>query len=79
MASMQQQGTISVRNRQLNIPEAALLAGLVKRPSYFSPYKHPDHTVQRRNEVIDAMAQDGSISAEQASEAKEAGLAVVTR
>ena len=55
---------------QLLIGEAALLAGLVARPSYFSPTKHPDRSIQRRNEVIDAMVQVHAISDSDAVTAK---------
>jgi penicillin-binding protein 1A len=64
---------------QLDIAEAALLAGLVRGPSYFSPLKHPDRAVKRRNEVIDAMVQNHSISIEQGEPAKATNLAVTTR
>lgn len=41
--------------RNLSISEAALLAGLVRAPSYYSPVTHPDRALKRRNEVLDAM------------------------
>lgn len=63
---------------QLLVGEAALLAGLVKNPSYFSPIKHPDRALQRRDEVIDAMAQTHAISESEASMAKALPLQVVT-
>lgn len=61
---------------QLNVGEAALLAGLLRAPSYFSPIKHPDRALQRRNEVIDAMLKTHSISESEASVAKASGLAI---
>jgi penicillin-binding protein 1A len=64
---------------QLGIAEAALLAGLVRGPSYFSPLKHPDRAVKRRNEVIDGMIQSRAISIEQGEAAKATSLAVTTR
>lgn len=60
----------------LSIAEAALLAGLVKGPSYLSPVRHPERALRRRNEVIDAMSQAGSISVSQADAAKNAPLQV---
>ena len=39
----------------LSVSEAALLAGLVRAPSYYSAVTHPDRALKRRNEVLDAM------------------------
>jgi len=64
---------------QLNVAEAALLAGLIRGPSRLSPYKHPDRALQRRNEVIDAMVKDHAISLEQGEAAKASALGVVER
>ena len=64
---------------QLGIAEAALLVGLVRSPSNYSPYKHADRALQRRNAVIDAMVQNRAISAEQGELAKGTSLEVVSR
>src|SRR5436305_10538081 len=56
--------------RQLRFEEAALLAGLPKAPQYYSPIAHPDRAQKRRNLVINAMLEDGKVTAAQASEAK---------
>jgi len=56
--------------RQLRLEEAALLAGLPKAPQYYSPITHPDRAQKRRNLVINAMLEDGKITAAQAGEAK---------
>ena len=64
---------------QLQIGEAALLAGLLRAPSRFSPYEHPDRALQRRNEVIDAMVEGQTISESQGEVAKATGLGVGTR
>src|SRR5467141_446413 len=56
--------------KQLNLEEAALLAGLPKAPQYYSPIAHPDRAQKRRNLVINAMLEDGKITATQAVEAK---------
>jgi len=61
---------------QLLIGESALLAGLAKRPSYYSPIRHPDHALIRRNEVIDAMANRRLISESEAMAAKATPLPV---
>src|SRR5256886_11844733 len=56
--------------KQLRLDEAALLAGLPKAPQYYSPIAHPDRAQKRRNLVINAMLEDGKITATQAAAAK---------
>ena len=60
--------------KQLTLPEATLLAGLPKGPSYYSPINHPDRAQKRRNLVINAMVEDGKITAAQANDARSAAL-----
>ncbi len=60
--------------KDLTLPEAALLAGLPKGPSAYSPILNPDKALRRRNLVINAMLEDGKITAEHAAEAREAPL-----
>ena len=59
---------------QLTLPEAALLAGLPKGPVEFSPILNPERAFRRRNVVIDAMLEDGKITAAQADAARSAPL-----
>lgn len=59
---------------QLSAPEAALLVGMIRSPSVFSPSEHPNRALLRRNEVLDAMVKRSSISPEQGEEAKRAPL-----
>jgi membrane peptidoglycan carboxypeptidase len=54
----------------LNTAEAALLAGLLRGPDYFSPHKHPEKALQRRNQVLEAMAAQGKVSASDAARAE---------
>src|SRR5208282_2084195 len=56
--------------KQLTLDEAALLAGLPKAPQYYSPINHPDRAIKRRNLVINGMLEDGKITAQQATEAR---------
>ena len=56
--------------KQLKLEEAALLAGLPKAPQYYSPVTHPERALKRRNLVLNAMLEDGKITAAQAVEAK---------
>jgi len=64
----------SKRARDLTLPEAALLAGLPKGPSEYSPILNPDKAFRRRNMVINAMLEDGVITAAQANVARSAPL-----
>lgn len=58
----------------LTLPEAALLAGIVNGPTYFSPYRHPDRALERRNIVLQAMVDNEVIPQAQADTAKAAPL-----
>jgi penicillin-binding protein 1A len=62
--------------RQLKLEEAALLAGLPKAPQYYSPINHPDRALKRRNLVLNAMLEDGKITAAQAADAKSKPMAL---
>jgi penicillin-binding protein 1A len=57
--------------KKLTLDEAALLAGLPKSPSYYSPITHPDHALKRRTLVINSMLEDGIITAQQAATARD--------
>lgn len=46
---------------QLSLPEAALLAGLIRGPNLYSPLRHPEAAVKRRNLVLGLMRQQGKI------------------
>ena len=48
--------------KDLTLPQAALLAGLVNSPSFYNPALHPENAVQRRNQVLGRMLSDGAIS-----------------
>lgn len=64
---------------QLQVGEAALLAGLIRAPSRFSPLVHPDRALQRRNEVIDAMVAAHAVSATEGEAAKVSSIEVATQ
>ena len=55
--------------RDLSIAEGALLAGLLKGPSYFNPDRHPDRANERLTYVLGRMQEDGVITAEQKDQA----------
>src|SRR5271154_6703448 len=60
--------------KDITLPEAALLAGLIQRPSYLSPYRHPERAMDRRNLVIESMVDTHAITREQADKAKAMAL-----
>jgi penicillin-binding protein 1A len=62
--------------RKLTLAEAALLAGLPKGPGIYSPINHPERAVKRRNLVINAMLEDGKITAAQAEDARSSAMAL---
>jgi penicillin-binding protein 1B len=47
---------------QLTVPEAALLAGLVQRPSYYNPFRYPARARDRRDVVLRLMRGDGHLT-----------------
>ncbi|MGA2632326.1 MAG: PBP1A family penicillin-binding protein [Terriglobia bacterium] len=59
---------------QLTLPEAALLAGLPRTPTGYSPLIYPDRARQRRNQVLQAMLENGKISEAEYREARSAPL-----
>jgi penicillin-binding protein 1B len=60
--------------KDITLPEAALLAGIIQRPSYLSPYRHPERAQERRNLVLDSMVETHAITREQADKAKATPL-----
>ena len=56
--------------RDLNVAEAATLAGLPKAPERYNPRRYPDRAIQRRNTVIEVMRDQGVINDADASLAK---------
>ncbi len=56
--------------KDLTLAEGALLAGLPKGPSYFSPDRYPDRMRERRAYVLSRMQEDGVITADEAAAAR---------
>lgn len=63
---------------QLALPEAAFLAGIIRGPSRYDPYRHHDRALERRNFVLDAMVETGALTPEQAEAAKKTPLTPVS-
>jgi len=60
--------------KDISLPEAALIAGIIQGPSRLSPYRHPERALERRNLVLDSMVDTHAITREQADKAKAAPL-----
>lgn len=65
--------------RKLSLPEAALLAGIIQRPSYFNPYRNPAAALQRRAVVLTLMRDNGYITEEQRKQAASTPLQLAQR
>jgi penicillin-binding protein 1A len=62
------------RARELTLPEASLLAGVVASPERFSPRNDPDRAIERRRYVLGQMLAKGFVTAELHAEASSAPL-----
>jgi penicillin-binding protein 1A len=60
--------------RELNLTEAALLAGLPKGPAAYSPLINAEKALRRRNLVLSEMESDGVITHQQAEQARRSPL-----
>ncbi|ABP80893.1 penicillin-binding protein 2A [Streptococcus pneumoniae] len=64
---------------ELKLPQVALLVGMVKGPTYYNPRRNPERALERRNLVLDLLAEQQVISADEAAKAKQAPLGVTQR
>jgi penicillin-binding protein 1A len=62
---------------ELNVAEAALLAGLVQAPGRYNPRTHAGRALRRRHYVLTRLHEDGMIDAEQFAAADKAALQVL--
>ena len=62
---------------ELNLAESALLAGLPKAPSAYSPIRHPLKAQKRQRYVLQRMLQRGYITKDQAKEAADITLNII--
>ena len=61
----------------LTLEEAALIAGIFRGPSVYSPYTNVETTLRRRNHVLSRMVEEGYITRAQGEEAKARPMAVL--
>src|ERR1700704_788898 len=64
---------------ELSIAEMAYLAALPKAPNNHHPFRQRERALERRNYVLDRMAEDGYIPAQDAAKAKKEPLKVTPR
>ncbi len=60
--------------RNLELHESALLAGLPQAPSQYNPFRNPTAALERRNEVLSQMAENGFITVGEAEQASSQPL-----
>ncbi len=60
--------------KDLTLEEAALLAGMPKAPNLYSPINNAERALRRRNLVINNLLEDGKITADEATRAKNTPL-----
>jgi penicillin-binding protein 1A len=60
--------------KELNLTEAALIAGLPQAPSEYNPFLDPKAALERRDEVLEAMHDQEYISSSEFQEAVHSGL-----
>ncbi len=64
---------------EITIPEAAYLASLPKAPNNYHPFRQRERAIERRNWVIDRMAEAGFVKTADAEKAKRSALGVTSK
>jgi len=64
--------------KDLTVPEAAMIAGLIRAPMYYSPITHMDHAVARRNHVLRRMYEERYVTKQQFQQAANAPIVLGT-
>ncbi len=60
--------------KEITLPEAAMIAGIIQSPNMWNPYKRPEKVMERRNIVLDSMVETGAITHAQCEAAKATPL-----
>ena len=63
--------------KNVTVPEAALIAALIRSPNSSNPFHHPKTALNRRNVVIGQMQKAGVLTEAQAANEREAPLGLV--
>ena len=65
--------------QELSLARTALLVAMVKGPSYYDPRRYPERTLERRNLVLDVLADRGLAVRSEVERSKKLPLGVVSR
>ena len=65
--------------KDIDLAEAALLAGLPKKPEYYSPRKHPERALERQKLVLSKMEEADFITRDQRFDAIDRKIEIVPR
>ncbi len=63
--------------RELKTHQIALLVGIVKGPSWYDPRRQPERSLERRNQVLEVMVEQGVIEQEAYDQARQQPLDVI--
>ncbi len=63
-----------VNARELDLNQSAILGGLVQNPTRYDPTNYPDRAIQRRDRVLDRMAELNVITSERSERVQGRGL-----
>lgn len=64
--------------KDLTVPEAAVIAGMIRLPLYYSPFQNPQNAISRRNHVLRRLLERGFISREEYAEGRQSPLVLGT-
>ncbi|MGH9946877.1 MAG: transglycosylase domain-containing protein [Pyrinomonadaceae bacterium] len=59
---------------QLTLPESAFIAGIIRSPNRYNPFKNTAKVEERRNQVLESMLESGKISDQQLAQARAVKL-----
>ena len=62
---------------ELDVHEIATLIAIIRGPSYYNPFRHPERALERRNRILNTFRLDGLIDERQFEDAANAPLSVV--
>jgi len=64
---------------ELKLHQIALLVGMVKGPTYYNPRRHPERAFERRNLVLDLLAEQQVVDPAEVAAAKQKPLGITQR
>ncbi len=67
------------QTQELTLAESAMLAGMIKSPNNYSPFRHPENCQKRRACVLNVMQKNGSITQAEKQEALSVPLPTQTK